>query len=336
MPVTPTQGKFGSSKILFLVDGYNLVAAKLQELRYKIKNLTEESDGVGDEWPEHSPVGHRSAELVQEGAFFDTSAGNSHAALKDTSPTSPQGPNRIAVAGFAGNVIGHPFMGFEGVLQSEYEVLATRGKLQRANAKNTVSGKAEEGVILHALATETADATTEPASSVDNSADPRQRVVPITSSSVANPSVITTPVPHGLTTGESVVITGHVGSTPSINGEHTVTVVTATTFTIPVNVTGGGTGGTFTKGKTVGGGSAYLEVTDHQLGTFTDALVTVRHSADNSAYVDLVAFAAETLTRNAQRVTVAGTVNRYLAQTLDRRGAGAGGSITYLAGFARS
>lgn len=65
----------------------------------------------------------------------------------------------------------------------------------------------------------------------------------IATSSVANPSVITTSVPHGFSTGDSVVIYGHAGSTPSINGVHTITVTGASTFTIPVNVTVGGTGG---------------------------------------------------------------------------------------------
>lgn len=68
-------------------------------------------------------------------------------------------------------------------------------------------------------------------------------VTPITSSSVANPTTITTPRPHGLTTGDSIVISGHAGSTPSINGTRTVTVTGPTTFTIPVNVTVAGAGG---------------------------------------------------------------------------------------------
>lgn len=67
--------------------------------------------------------------------------------------------------------------------------------------------------------------------------------VAITSSSVANPTVITTATPHNLSTGDDVVIYGHSGSTPNINGVHTVTVTGASTFTIPVNVTVGGTGG---------------------------------------------------------------------------------------------
>lgn len=69
--------------------------------------------------------------------------------------------------------------------------------------------------------------------------------VAITSSSVANPSVITTATAHGLATGNKVYIVGHTGATPSINGTvYAATVTGASTFTIPVNVTIGGTGGT--------------------------------------------------------------------------------------------
>lgn len=68
--------------------------------------------------------------------------------------------------------------------------------------------------------------------------------VTISSSSVANPTVITTATNHGLTTGDTVTISGHISVTPDINGEHVVTVTADTTFTIAVNVTDGGTGGT--------------------------------------------------------------------------------------------
>lgn len=69
----------------------------------------------------------------------------------------------------------------------------------------------------------------------------------ITSSSVANPTTVTTGAAHGLSTGNQVTIAGHSGSTPDINGTHIITVTGASTFTIPVNVTVGGTGGTVTK-----------------------------------------------------------------------------------------
>ena len=71
--------------------------------------------------------------------------------------------------------------------------------------------------------------------------------VAVTSSSVASPSVITTTTAHGFETGQTVRIAGHTSVTPDINGDHTVTVTGTTTFTIPVNVTDGGTGGTATR-----------------------------------------------------------------------------------------
>ena len=72
--------------------------------------------------------------------------------------------------------------------------------------------------------------------------------VTITSSSVASPTNILCDTAHNLTSGQTVIIASHSGSVPDINGEHVVTVVDPTNFTIPVNVTTGGTGGTFRPG----------------------------------------------------------------------------------------
>jgi hypothetical protein len=66
--------------------------------------------------------------------------------------------------------------------------------------------------------------------------------VGITSSSAANPTVITTALAHGFTNGDQVTISGHSGS-PTINSTYAVSGVTATTFTIPVSVTTAGRGG---------------------------------------------------------------------------------------------
>lgn len=65
----------------------------------------------------------------------------------------------------------------------------------------------------------------------------------ITTSSIANPSVLAIAA-HKLRTGDEVVIAGHTGSTPAINGNHPVTVLTDGTVSIPVSVTVGGAGGT--------------------------------------------------------------------------------------------
>lgn len=71
--------------------------------------------------------------------------------------------------------------------------------------------------------------------------------VAIVSSSVATATVITTLEPHRFVSGDTVGIAGHVGSTPAIDGSHVLTVLTPTTFSIPVTVTIAGTGGTATR-----------------------------------------------------------------------------------------
>ena len=65
----------------------------------------------------------------------------------------------------------------------------------------------------------------------------------ISSITAGSPVTINTATPHGLTSGQEIVITGVTGSTPEINGTHTATVVDADTFTVPLNVTTTGTGG---------------------------------------------------------------------------------------------
>lgn len=330
--VAPITGKFGAKQFLiWLFDGFDMLASKPQGLSYSITVDTDDTDGLGDGWPEHSPTGNRSAELTQEGAFFRTDAGNSHEALKDA-PADPNGAKRVGTIGDAGNTVGQPFVGFVGLVETAYAALSTRKKLQRANAKFEVTGKAEDGQIVHPFSIETADANTE-ASSADNTTAPQQ-VIPIQSSSVANPTVVTTQVPHGLITGETVLISGHT-STPTINGERTVTVTGPTTFTVPVNVSvGGGANGSFVKGKTMSGAAGYLEVSTLTLGGHTGLVYTLRHSDDDAVFVDLVAFTARTLF-GAERVTVAGAVRRYVAGSHDFTGAGSPSS-KFFAGIART
>ncbi len=65
----------------------------------------------------------------------------------------------------------------------------------------------------------------------------------ITNISVANPTVITS-ASHGLFNGDQIMISGS-DSTPSIDGLYTVTRTGVNTFTIPVNVTVGGTKGSW-------------------------------------------------------------------------------------------
>lgn len=65
----------------------------------------------------------------------------------------------------------------------------------------------------------------------------------ISGNTLANPTVVTTTTAHGLTTGQAAVITGS-DSTPPINGTRAITRLSATTFSVAVNVTIAGTTGT--------------------------------------------------------------------------------------------
>lgn len=128
--------------------------------------------------------------------------------------------------------------------------------------------------------------------------------VVVTSSSVASPSVILTAAPHLLQTGDTAVIAGHAGSTPSLNNEYEVVVLTATTFALydkatglPITVTVAGAGGTVQRGFVVigeirdvgpGGKSRNkLETSIHNEGTESHVLGILRQS-DPTIKINLV------------------------------------------------
>lgn len=69
--------------------------------------------------------------------------------------------------------------------------------------------------------------------------------ISISGNTAASPTVITTAVAHGLVTGQSITISGNTTSTPAINGTFSATVLSPTTFSIPVTVSGAGTDGVF-------------------------------------------------------------------------------------------
>lgn len=84
---------------------------------------------------------------------------------------------------------------------------------------------------------------------------------------------------------------------------------------------------------TAAGGVAYLQVTAASGGT-PNLTVRIQHSVDASAWVDLITFTAVTAANNAQRLTVAGTVNRHVraAWTIT----GSTPSFTFHAAFGRN
>lgn len=83
------------------------------------------------------------------------------------------------------------------------------------------------------------------------------------------------------------------------------------------------------------GGAGYLQVSALTLGGYTSITVKIRHSTDDISYSDLITFTNVTGV-TGERVTVAGTINRYVNSQRTRNGAGAGDSITDMVGLVRA
>ena len=140
---------------------------------------------------------------------------------------------------------------------------------------------------------------------------PSTNTATILTSSVANPTLITTSAAHGFASGDLVTIAGHAGSTPELNGEYEITVQSATTFTIPVSVSVAGSGGT-----AAGKRDAFIEAMPAiRFDTTTHS--TIVGPATDIAFVDGGA-GADTITQIAagfglfaagDRITVSGSVS---------------------------
>lgn len=329
--------KYSATSTLFLIDGYNFLAPKLKTLGLKISSLTETSDGLDDNFEANTPVGKQRATITQGGAFFDTASKSIHDAMATNLGTSASATPRVGVIGVMGNTVGAVFWGLSALFSVAYEAALELSKLTKANAEHLLDGLVERGQVVQPLAAQTANWNTHAlATPVDFTTDVSQFAIPITSASKASPCVVTTPVPHGLTTGQHVLISGNSLAGPAINSDLAVTVLSTTTFSVAVNTTastGAGSGGSFVLASTVNGGAGYQEVT--AFSGFTGVIGKIRHSADETTYADLAVFTNVTTAPNAQRVAVAPgtTVNRYLCYDGAVSGAG---SITVFGGFCRS
>lgn len=319
---------------LFLVDGYNLIASLSESVTMGKESITEQTNPFGVTSEEHTPINMEKGILEVNGGYFDPTADALH-----HQAAVAIGVSRIVCAGIEGNIIGKHFIGFEGALDTKYEIQDQRDNLTKANVSYLVSGAVNEGAIVQHLATFTVDWDTKTGGAgaddapVDYADDPGQRPIPITSNSIANPTIVTCPVAHGLTTGQIILISGVVDSDPTINGERVVTVIDPLTFSVLVNVTTGGTGGSFVLCSTVAGGVGYLQVTAKT--GFTGFVNSIMHSPDDSAYAALIAFTdlAAVDGPAKERKTVAGTIDRYLSNAGNVTGTG---SVTVFCGFCRN
>lgn len=115
----------------------------------------------------------------------------------------------------------------------------------------------------------------------------------IAGNTVANPTVVTSTA-HGLTTGDVIYIVNS-NSTPTIDGERTVTVTGSDTFTVPVNVTVAGTSGewlsTAEKNIVADAGLTYSDMEDYNAdhGTALSPAAAQAPAANTAAVLTLAA-----------------------------------------------
>lgn len=87
--------------------------------------------------------------------------------------------------------------------------------------------------------------------------------------------------------------------------------------------------------QSTAGGAGYLQITNLDLDGGTNLAVTIRDSADDVTYGNLLSFTVATAI-TAERKAVSGTVEQYLAAEWSYTGAeGAGATATLFVGFAR-
>jgi hypothetical protein len=317
-----------------VIDGYDWLMSKPRTMSLKIESITEQTDGFGDPSEAYSPVGKQKFTFAQGGGFFDTQAAGLHAAMMAVQtgvPVTPAAVPRIGVVGVMGQTVGAVFYGLGGLFTTIYEVLYQNNKLTKANVMYAMAGVIEDGMIVQPLAAKTVSWNTKTLGTpTDYTLDPSQVTIPITSNSIANPTVITTAVPHKLATGHIVLISGVATSSPTINAELAVTVIDATHFSVPVNVTVAGTGGSFVRSNSLNGGAFYQEITAMTAAGFVGK---IRDSADNTTFADLATAANATAAPNAQRIT--SMADQVVDRWLSFDGAVTGSGITAFGGFAR-
>lgn len=247
--------------------------------------------------------GRRDGELTY-GAFFNPATSQAHPVLSAL-PTADQ-----VTVYCLGTSLGSPAAGLIGKQINYDSTRSADGALALA-VQSLGNGYALEWGELLTAGKRTDTAATN-GTAVDGGT--QAAAVTISTSSVANPTVITTAAPHGLITGDSAIIAGHTGSTPGVDGEYTVTVTDATHFTVPVNVSSGGTGGTVTLTSTHFGLAAYLEVFS-VVGT--SMTVKLQDSADNTTFADITGAAFTAVlaaARSHQRIetSLTATIRRYV------------------------
>ncbi len=322
---------FGPASVFLLVGGNDL-STDSYGLDESVEQIVEENRGLGDTMDRWKAAGVAKVTLEAAPGLYTDAVFKQIAAYQ-----ANQASRKLVSYGFEGAALGAPITMIDGVFSANWKRMAQREGLTLAGASFVVSGQhygpgAQDGTggarILGINTSRSGDGDTESASLDQANYSPAQSIV----DSNADDSIQV--VAHGLITGDTVLIAGH-DSTPSIDGDKTVTVVDVDNFTVGVDITvGGSAAGTIKKTSSTG-----VIVDLHNLaldlggGSAFDVLV--KDSPDDSAWSTIATFATVTsLTAGtAERITVAGHVERYLSLTWSFTGGSAQTATPYVASY---
>jgi hypothetical protein len=306
-----------------LVGGVDLTP-DTHEMSDSTSQILEEVRPFGATFDKTLPIGVGQVGLTSGGGLYTDRAKGMIAALQ-----TKVGTRQLTAYGFEGNEVGAGCTLIDGPIVSKFNRVADIGALTKASPEYVVTGEPFRGVVLHGREDEeTADFDTE-AEPADHALAPFNRSIAVATSTLvsSSPAVtsIETSTPHGLTSGDTVLLAGHT-STPDINGHYVATVTGPSAFTIEaVTAAGspGGTGGTITKTSSPGG-FADCHVVELDLDTHTGLDLDVITSADGITFAPCGSFATITATvgTHAQRIELTGPIERYTAVDGDFAGAG--------------
>ena len=321
--------KYGPASAFFIVGG-RVLSTEVWNLEASLEGVLEEVHGLSESMERYSPVGLGKATLNAKGGLYDDKTlGLWEALLTNT------GTSQLACFGFGGVTAGQQCTVAAGNYGAKVNRVASRDALTKMNAEYTCSGAITEGQVVSDFTSRGAAANTQ-GTPADHHAQENAPQIGITNATVASPSIITSPN-HGLVSTDVIWITGST-TTPTLDGERTVTVSDANTFTCGVNVSSaGGAQTAFFQKMNSAGGYFDVHVPALVLGGYTNISIQPMHSADNSTWVSVGSAMTFTAAGQSQRQTIAAGTNirRYVAMAWAWTGAGSGMSAQVFCAVSR-
>ena len=298
----------------FLLVGGNDLSTESYGLDENVEQIVEETRGLGASSEDWKAAGVARVTLDVAPGLYTDAVFKQLAAYENN-----QSSRKLVGYGLEGGALGAPVTMIDGLFAANWKRMAKKEGLTLAGATFVISGQhygpgSQDGTggarILGIKTSRSGDGDTESASLDNADYAPVQSIVDSNADDSINVEA------HGLITGDTVLIAGH-DSTPSIDGDQTVTVVDVDNFTVGLDITVGGTAAGTIKKTSSTGVIVDLHISALDLGGGSGLAVIVQDSADDAAWSTIASFASVTSESagTSERITVAGHIERYLSIT---------------------